>query len=259
MSERGKIIFKGSLTTGQSLVLTGKEYKSLLLWKPRVAEAITVCSTGSEFEPQLKLFRARVTGMDGSGARLLVFEEFGVLKKVPAITLLQALPEKERMELIIEKTTELGVSTIVPFKSKKSISLPEREAKQKKAHKWVDVALKAAKQSRRPSIPEVLSYRGFDEALSEALGELKIILREGHCIKPLKEVLKDHGTSSGIKEVDLLVGPEGGFDEDEIEAAGRAGFIPAGLGPRVLRTETAAIIGVALVGYEFSGFSDFSD
>jgi 16S rRNA (uracil1498-N3)-methyltransferase len=185
-----------------------------------------------------------------------VFEEAGVIKKTPTITLLQALPDKERLELIIEKTTELGIAKIIPFKSKKSISLHEREAGQRKAHRWGDIALRAAKQSRRWSIPKVLSYRSFQEALNEACGELKIVLWEGGGLKPLKEVLKGDRPLSltwGIKEIDLLVGPEGGFEAEEVEAATREGFIPATLGTRVLRTETAAIISVGLVQYELGG------
>jgi 16S rRNA (uracil1498-N3)-methyltransferase len=248
MAGMGQIILKGRINTGQYHLISGENHKNLLLWKPRVGEAVTVSTTDG------KLLRARVTELHGSSTRLFVFEECGVLKGSPAITLIQALPDKERMELIIEKTTELGVSRIVPFKSKKSISLEQREARQRKAHRWGSVALRAAKQSRRHSIPEILSYRKFQEALTEANGELKIVLWEGSGLKPIKEVLKrDHGPPSlkgGIKEVDLLVGPEGGFEAEEVEAAAKEGFIPASLGTRVLRTETAAIISVGLVQYE---------
>lgn len=260
---RGQIVVKGALTTGQSILLTGGSHKNLLAWKPRVAEAVTVCAEEPAikpaFTPPLKLFRARVTELDEASSRLFVFEEMGELKKPPAITLLQALPEKERMELIIEKTTELGVTTIVPFKSERSISIEEREAKQRKAHRWGEVALRAAKQSRRCSIPDVLPYRGFEEALGEARGELKIVLWEGAGLKTFKEVLNGAdvglkgGIKGGLKGVDLLVGPEGGFGAEEVEAAGKEGFIAASLGPNILRTETAAIISVGLTGYEFSG------
>jgi 16S rRNA (uracil1498-N3)-methyltransferase len=161
------------------------------------------------------------------------------------IVLLQALPEKERMELIIQKTTELGVSRIIPFKSKRSISLEEREAKQKKAHRWQDIALKATQQSRRALIPRVEAYRSFEEALASCTEEgLRILLweRQG---KPLKEVLG----SFSFQRVYGMVGPEGGFTQEEVEAARRMGFLPVKLGQRILRTETAAIILVALLQY----------
>jgi 16S rRNA (uracil1498-N3)-methyltransferase len=69
------------------------------------------------------------------------------------------------MELIIQKATELGVSAIIPFKSEKSISLEEREAKQKKAHRWQEIALKAVQQSRRAKVPKIERYGSFEEAL----------------------------------------------------------------------------------------------
>jgi 16S rRNA (uracil1498-N3)-methyltransferase len=261
MAQQGQIILKGEIKTGRSHLLRGENHKNLLLWEPRAGEAVTVSTTDG------KLFRARVTELKGTSARLLVFEECGVVKPSPAITLLQALPDKERMELVIEKTTELGVSRIVPFKSNKAISLGQREAKQRKAHRWGRVALRAARQSRRQSIPELLSYRNFPDALKAVNGELKIMLLEGGGIKPLKEVLKEghgpgghgpggHGplvSNGGIKEVALIVGPEGGFDAEEVEGAAKAGFIPACLGQRILRTETAAIIGVGIIRYELGG------
>jgi 16S rRNA (uracil1498-N3)-methyltransferase len=250
MAGPGQIVLKGEIKTGQYHLIGGENYKNLLLWKPRTAEAVTVSTTDG------KLFRARVMELNGSCARLFVFEESGVFKHTPAITLLQALPDKERMELIIEKTTELGVARIVSFKSKKSISLGEREARQRKAHRWGNVALRAAKQSRRWSIPEVLSYRSFQDTLRVANGELKIVLWEGDGLKPLKEVLNKVQPlclTGGVNEVDLLVGPEGGFEAEEVEEATKEGFIPASLGTRVLRTETAAVISVGLVQYELGG------
>jgi 16S rRNA (uracil1498-N3)-methyltransferase len=96
-------------------------------------------------------------------ASLLIFDPFpSPTESGVEIVLLQALPEKERMEWIIQKTTELGVSTLIPFKSARSISLEEREAKQKKAHRWQEIAVKAVQQSRRARVPRVEAYRSFN-------------------------------------------------------------------------------------------------
>ena len=160
--------------------------------------------------------------------------------------LLQALPEKERMELILQKATELGVSAIIPFKSERSISLAEREAKQKKSHRWQEIAVKATQQSRRARVPRVEAYRSFEEALRYCEGEgLKIVLweKEG---QPLREALR------GLhpQRIYGMIGPEGGLTELEIEMAKAAGFIPVKLGQRILRTETAAITLTAILQYE---------
>jgi 16S rRNA (uracil1498-N3)-methyltransferase len=162
------------------------------------------------------------------------------------IILLQALPEKERMELIIQKATELGVSAIIPFKSERSISLEEREIKQKKAHRWQEIAVKAVQQSRRAKVPQVERFQLFEEALEICEGNgLKIFLYEKRG-ENLKEVLK----RCQAKKVYVMVGPEGGFTEGEVMKAKNRGFIPVKLGQRILRTETAAITFVGILQYE---------
>jgi 16S rRNA (uracil1498-N3)-methyltransferase len=162
------------------------------------------------------------------------------------IILLQALPDKERMELIIQKTTELGVSAIIPFKSGRSISLEEREAKQKKAHRWQEIAVKAVQQSRRARVPRVEAYCSFKEALKSCEGEgLKILLYEKEG-ENLKDVLRQYPSL----KIYAMVGPEGGFTEGEVKLAKDRGFIPIKLGQRILRTETAAITLMGILQYE---------
>jgi 16S rRNA (uracil1498-N3)-methyltransferase len=152
------------------------------------------------------------------------------------------------MEFIIQKTTELGVYSIVPFKSKRSISLEEREEKQPKAHRWESIAIKAAKQSRRGRVPHLEPYCEFSEALGYAQGgDLKVILWERGNMKPLKDVLRSKGNCG---EVTLMVGPEGGFEAEEVRRAEERGFIPVNLGRRIMRTETAAIVLVGILQYE---------
>jgi len=167
------------------------------------------------------------------------------------IILLQALTKKERMELIIQKVTELGVSAIVPFKSERSISLEEREAKQKKAHRWQEIAVKAVQQSRRAKVPRVEPYRSFQEALNFCGKDgLKIILWEKGG-EPLKEILRQNHS----QKVYAVVGPEGGFTEEEVAIAKGKEFIPMKLGQRILRTETAAITIVGILQYELGDLS----
>jgi len=150
------------------------------------------------------------------------------------------------MEWVIQKATELGVSEIVPFKSERSISLAERDSKQKKSHRWQEIAVKAVQQSRRATIPRVESYRSFREALEGCRGEgLRILLWEKGG-EPLKEILSQRSS----KKIFAMVGPEGGFTEEEVGLAKKKGFVPIKLGQRILRTETAAITLVAILQYE---------
>ncbi len=225
------------------MTLEGPPFQALLMREPRLGEAVTVV------DPHGREFRARVVEISEGKAKLYVFEELERPTEPPFdLWLLQALPDRERMELIIQKATELGARVIVPFKSLKSIALEEREARQPKAHRWPHVALRATKQCRRAYLPFVAPYCSFEEVLARSEGlELKLILYEGKG-RPLASIIR---RSPSPRSVALMVGPEGGWEEGEVERAKRAGFIPCTLGGRILRTETAAIATCAILMYEW--------
>lgn len=244
MPGSGRIILNENINPGSDYRVEGRPFDELLAWKPRHGSAVTVG------DPSGRICRARVAELHEAHAVIAAYEEIGVAGKPLDIILLQALPEKERMELIIQKTTELGVTSIVPFKSRRSTSLEERESRQKKAHRWQDIALRAAKQSRRPSIPIVRPYSTFKEALDFSLDcDLKLAFFEMPGLKSLKEALLETDASL-IGGIAVLTGPEGGFEKAEIDEAAAGGFIPVSLGKRIVRTETASILAVALVQYE---------
>lgn len=225
--------------------MQGEAFEALLLREPRRGELITLRDfSGREF-------RARITELGGEGATIYVFQELKVLTEPPFdLLLLQALPDKERMELIIQKVTELGVKVIVPFKSQRSISLTEREARQPKAHRWQHIALKAMKQCRRLFLPYVAPYCSFTEALRWGQSaQMKIMLLEGE-VRGLASVLK---SPSPPPRVALMVGPEGGWEDEEVSRARKEGFITVGLGGRILRVETATITACAILQYRWGG------
>jgi 16S rRNA (uracil1498-N3)-methyltransferase len=227
---------------GQRIRITGEGLDGLTFRKARPGELVTL--TGEEKE-----FRGRILSINPREAWVFVFESLMPPTESPTkIILYQALPEKERMELIIQKATELGVYSIVPFKSKRSISLEERERKQPKAHRWQSIAIKAAQQSRRGRVPHIEPYCNFLEALGDAEGnDLKILLWEKGSKNHLRDILRFGGNYS---KVALMVGPEGGFDLEEVQRAQEMGFKPITLGQRIMRTETAAIVLVGIVQYE---------
>ena len=226
---------------GQEIVIRGPLLEALLFQRGRLGSLHTL--TDSEGDD----YRARILRLSGKEASVLVFEKFSSsTESAVEIILLQALPEKERMELIIQKATELGVSAIFPFKSAKSISLEERESKQKKAHRWQEIAVKAVQQSRRAKVPRVDYLSSFKAAMDICEPDsLKIILWE-KMGESLKEILK----SSRSKKIYVMVGPEGGLTEEEVALARGHGFIPVKLGVRILRTETAAITLIGILQYE---------
>ncbi|MCX8117344.1 MAG: 16S rRNA (uracil(1498)-N(3))-methyltransferase [Desulfobacterota bacterium] len=242
-----RIALDKTLTLGKEVLLEGPPLEALLFRNVRVGSLVTLT------DREGRDFRGRVLRCSSERAAVFLFEAFSSSTESPLeLILLQALPDKERMEWIIQKTTELGVAAIVPFKSERSISLEEREARQRKAHRWQEIALKAVRQSRRARVPVVETYRSFEEALNYGWGEgLKLLLweREG---RSLKEVLKrPSGSNLPPERTYLMVGPEGGFTLAEVERACQRGFIPVKLGQRILRTETAAIVLVGILQYEW--------
>jgi len=244
----GRIIIDGQCRIGETVTARKAAFAALREWKARLGEALTLAdSIGASF-------RARLVDITDDAAHLLIFERLAQAAGPSVeITLLQAVPERERMELIIEKTTALGVDAIRPFKSAKSISLEERDGRQRKSHRWQEVALKAARQCRRSSIPCVLPYTSFAGAVEAAAeAQIKLLFYEGPLARPIKEALSPL-RAGAVRTVALVCGPEGGFEEEEVRLAENLGFAAVSLGERILRTETAAIIGVGIVGYESTG------
>jgi 16S rRNA (uracil1498-N3)-methyltransferase len=236
-----RIVLDRAVEINQEILLEGPLLEALRFQGARRGSLITLTDgRGNDF-------RGRVVRLSRTSAVVVIFDRFiAPTESKVEIILLQALPDKERMELVIQKATELGVAAILPFKSERSISLEEREARQKKAHRWQEIAVRAVQQSRRARVPQVESYRPFREAIGACAGDgLKIVLWEKNG-EPLREVLK----RSHPRKVSVMIGPEGGFTEEEITLAKAAGFVPIKLGQRILRTETAAITLVALLQYE---------
>ena len=225
-------------TIDEALRLGSEALPALHAWQARPGEIVTVS------DPQQREYRARLTALDADSANLIPFALVPPSESPLRIHLLQALPEKERFELILQKGTEIGVSRIVPFTCRRSTTLRERDAGQKKSHRWPDVLLRAARQCRRAELPELFPVLDWGQTLSVAVAaDLALLCFEGVGTLPLADALRSFSGSS----IALIVGPEGGFALDEVEQAKRRGVIPIGLGPRILRTESAAIIASGII------------
>lgn len=158
------------------------------------------------------------------------------------VTLYQALPKQGKMEYIIQKNTELGVSKIVPVYTKRCVVKPSD-----KTERWSKVAESAAKQCGRGIIPQVMPVVTFEEAIKQ-MKDYDLALMPYECEEEngLKKVLQ----SSEYKSVSIFIGPEGGFDLKEVETAINAGVKTVTLGKRILRTETAASAVLPIIMYE---------
>lgn len=161
------------------------------------------------------------------------------------IHLYQALIRTKPFDLLIQKTTELGVASITPVLTKRSIvSLPESR-KKRRGLRWKKIAIEAAKQSQRALVPEIGDLLSFSEAIEKTSGT-QGILPTLHSTIERRPISLPEGLG-----VSLFIGPEGGFTLEEVELAYERGFLPITLGPRILRSETAAVAGVAIISYLF--------
>jgi 16S rRNA (uracil1498-N3)-methyltransferase len=156
--------------------------------------------------------------------------------------LLSAVPRGPRMDFLVQKTAELGVARIVPVLTERSVARPDAEAGRRA--RWQKIAQEAARQCGRADVPAVDAPVSLPEALAlPGLPERRLALFEGEKGRSLAAAL----AGAAPTPTALLVGPEGGFAAPELAAATGAGFEPVGLGDRILRVETAAIVAVALV------------
>jgi 16S rRNA (uracil1498-N3)-methyltransferase len=163
------------------------------------------------------------------------------------VSLAVGLTKGEKIDLVVEKATELGVYTIVPFVSAYTVPKLDERKIDKRTQRWEKIALSAAKQCGRVRIPKIFPLCEFRELITQprtAVLKLLFLEREGRqTLNQLHQIERD------VREVLLVVGPEGGFSLEEVEQAQEHGFRSIALGRRILRAETAAVTATALVQF----------
>ncbi|HET7826421.1 MAG TPA: 16S rRNA (uracil(1498)-N(3))-methyltransferase [Anaeromyxobacter sp.] len=166
------------------------------------------------------------------------------------LALLFALAKGEKVDLVVQKATELGAARIAPFAAARSVVRLDGAKGEERARRWRRIAEEAARQCGRADVPAVLAPVGLDAALAGLpAGMLPFVFHPGGT--PLSQV----EVAAGAAAFAAVVGPEGGLADEELEACRRAGAVPASLGPRVLRAETAAIVALALLQARFGDLS----
>ncbi|MBQ4225420.1 MAG: 16S rRNA (uracil(1498)-N(3))-methyltransferase [Oscillospiraceae bacterium] len=190
----------------------GTEYDSTIT---KISETMVVCDVNksypTESEPSIKL------------------------------TLCQALPKSDKMEQIIQKSTELGAYRIVPFMSERCVIRPNRQGAERKLERYNRIAEEAAKQSGRGIIPEVAPIMSFEDMLAGISSDIRLICYENGGISISEAGIDDK------KSVTVIVGAEGGFEQREVDKAKDAGCVPIWLGKRILRCETCPVAVTAVI------------
>lgn len=189
-----------------------------------------------------------ITGFTADTVTLKLIEHIEADTESPiALTLAMCLPKADKMEFIVQKAVELGVSSIQPLKSANCVVKYDEKKTEARREKWQRIANEAAKQCGRTLIPTVEPIRDIKEWLGTCTEQDGLFLcYENEEKFPLGKWFKD----KTLKHYTALVGPEGGFTPEEVQAAQKAGAAVVTLGPRILRTETAALAVIACVQYE---------
>lgn len=169
------------------------------------------------------------------------------------ITLAQGLAKGEKMDFVIQKAVEMGVSSIVPVAMEHSVVRLEGVKAEKKVERWQKIAEAAAKQSKRDIVPQVQQVQSVKEMLANNPLQHKIIAYECEDRLGLKTALQNCGK---LDELLLIIGPEGGISEAELQLARENNAVPVSLGRRILRAETAGVVALAAILYETGDLGD---
>lgn len=197
----------------------------------RVGENITICHEGRNYSCEL------VTVEKDEVTAKVIDCNMNYSEPDVAVTLFQCVPKGDKLELVIQKAVELGVSEIVPVLSSRCVSRPDEKKALKKTERYKKIALSACEQSGRGKVVEVKDQISFKQALQMTKDfDTTILFYEGGG-KPLKEIFSEQKP----KNVCVFIGPEGGFSDEEVTALEQNGAVVATLGKRILRTETAPL------------------
>ncbi|HEX3027191.1 MAG TPA: 16S rRNA (uracil(1498)-N(3))-methyltransferase [Clostridia bacterium] len=220
--------------------ITGQDAKHIsrvLRMKP--GEKLTVCDgMGNDY-------LCEITSMLEHEVTLSILDK-SKSKSEPAVsvTLFQGLPKSDKMDYIVQKSVELGITRVVPVVTARSVSRPDEKSMHGKIERWNKIAAEAAKQCGRGQIPKVETTVTFHRALDELRRmETALLFYEGSTAKIAGQL------NNTVREIGFLIGPEGGLEPGEVQAAKEAGIFVAGLGPRILRTETAPICVLSIIMY----------
>ena len=199
---------------------------------------------GSEYEAAIQRVLSNRIEID-------ITQQFPASKESPVqITVAQALLKEKKMDRLLRHLCEIGITHWMPFISQRSVPRPGANRLPARVKRWEKILKESCKQCQRARLPEIIKMMSFEEVLQYAPScDLTIIFYE-------KESATLHSRMPTIqqsepKKILLILGPEGGFSDQEIEEARAAGFVVAGLGPRILRAETATIAACTLIQYLF--------
>ena len=202
----------------------------------RVGDMITLCAGNG------KDYGCIIDSIDNKSVNLSVcYEQASNSEPTVKVTLYQGVPKGDKLEDIIQKCTELGISEIQSVLTRRSVSRPDEKSAKKKQIRYQKIALEASQQSGRGIVPEIKAMTDLQSAVKQDDSELKILFYEGGGEALSGIINKD------VKSVSIYIGPEGGFEESEVELIKSSGGVVATLGKRILRTQTAPVAALTAI------------
>lgn len=233
-----------------TIIITGEDYQHLKkVLRATVGDTVTVCCEGLDYSCEIveissSTIFTRITARDINSTEPNL-----------KVTLFQGLPKSDKMDFIVQKCIELGVSEIIPVITDRSIvKINSDKDAVSKVTRWQKIAIEAAKQCNRGSVPVIGLPVRFSEAVRMSGNkELSIIPYEKETAVGFNSVTAG---LSNIRSASIFIGPEGGFTDQEIHQAEAEGIRKITLGPRILRTETAGIVALSLMMYELGDVSN---
>jgi 16S rRNA (uracil1498-N3)-methyltransferase len=231
-----RIYQPGNYQSGQILELSPKASQHVhSVLRMQVGEPLTLfCGDNREFDAMIHEIKKKQV--------LVLVKSIKAVDRESSLVvhLAQAISKGERMEFVMQKSVELGVSSIIPVVTERCVLKLNQDRMDKKLRQWQAIVIAACEQSGRNVVPSVYQPLSFTQYLQEVRAQLKLILHPGTNKRCSDYLLKDN-------DIALLIGPEGGFSEGEIHCAQEYGFLPLSLGPRILRTETATIAALSVL------------
>ena len=236
------------------VTITGDDFNHIKnVLRMKIGDEVSI-STGEDWN-----YLCTISQMANAHILLDIKKENESISELPArIVLCQGLPKSDKMELIIQKAVELGVSQIVPVITERTIVKLDEKKSKTRTDRWNSISHTAAKQSKRGIIPIVSTPMSFRDSLSYLSdADIKLIPYEmaRHDMKSTVDLIQSIKSSMTVA---IWIGPEGGFTDEEIEVARQAGTKPITLGCRILRTETAGLVALSLVMVHLESLYDIN-
>jgi 16S rRNA (uracil1498-N3)-methyltransferase len=232
--------------SGRTALITGSDANHIrIVLRMRSGDPVYLFD-GSGFD-----YRAEIIDLSPNRIEVIIREKFQSKTESPIdIILAQALLKDRKLDDIIRQVTELGVKTVIPFVAHRSVSRLDAEKRDARRNRWEKIAKEALKQCGRSRIPDIRTVASFDAMLSEAeSADVKILFWENETVPIIRTQACIQSPSP--RTIAVVMGPEGGFTEEEVTQARFHGYRTSGMGPRILKADTATISACALLQYLF--------